>query len=273
MKWDQMYRRYLALRRPEDFAPAVAAAPEEVALFLELWLTADGSDQAEELVDPVIATLPGGEESAEGMTVRLAFLDLSVELCESFQEAEPELWDEALQTGIAACREAIEISSRLGDEGCVAFYASLMAAGFRNAGLHEQSLPPQRKALEIYRRLAKNEPSLYNPEVAITLSNLGKAYGDLRELESAREVYEEAIATTTIWRNPTRPHTKTGWREPSTISEPSSTNCSTWRRRATYPRRPWRCAGNWRPRNRTRTGWIWRPRLAIWEPPCAAFVN
>lgn len=192
MKWVAPYRRYVALRREEDFELALSAAPEPVAKLIRICLLSD-RDHVEQAREELIATLPGGEEGEEGMTVRLASLDPFVELCESFPASKQDRWKEMLNMGIAAAKEAIELSSRLADDPCVAFYSSVLSTGYRHADLDEQALPPQLRALGIYKRLAETEPSLYRPEIASTLSNLAITWSDLRRLPASRDAGEGAL--------------------------------------------------------------------------------
>ncbi|CAA6807533.1 MAG: Unknown protein, partial [uncultured Sulfurovum sp.] len=49
------------------------------------------------------------------------------------------------------------------------------------------------EALELYRALAQNNPSAYNPYVATTLNNLAILYSDRNELGKAEEAYNEAL--------------------------------------------------------------------------------
>ena len=49
------------------------------------------------------------------------------------------------------------------------------------------------EALEIYRRLAKENPAAYDQYVATTLNNLGTVQSDLGEQEAAKESYNEAL--------------------------------------------------------------------------------
>src|SRR5258708_2478882 len=193
MKWVAPYRRYLALRRDEDFELALSEAPEPVAELIRICLLGD-RDHVEQAREALIATLPGGDEGEEGMTVRLASLDPFVELCESFPASEQDRWKEMLNMGIAAAKEAIELSSRLADDPCVAFYSSVLSTGYRHADLDEQALPPQLRALGIYERLAESEPSFYRPEIANTLNNLAIIWGNLRQRTAEREASEDALA-------------------------------------------------------------------------------
>src|SRR5258708_36902845 len=189
MKWVAPYRRYLALRRDEDFELALSEAPEPVAELIRICLLSD-RDHVEQAREALIATLPGGDEGEEGMTVGLASLDLFVELCESFPASEQDRWKEMLNMGIAAAKEAIELSSRLADDPCVAFYSSVLSTGYRHADLDEQALPPQLRALGIYERLAEPDPSFYRPEISTSVTKLAIFWGNLRQRAADAEAYE-----------------------------------------------------------------------------------
>ena len=49
------------------------------------------------------------------------------------------------------------------------------------------------EALKVYRRLAKQHPAAFEPDVAMTLNNLGTVQSALGEREAARASYEEAL--------------------------------------------------------------------------------
>ena len=56
----------------------------------------------------------------------------------------------------------------------------------------EEAEKAYREALGIYRRLAKEKPQVYEPDVAMTLNNLGVVLKNLRRLEEAEGAYREA---------------------------------------------------------------------------------
>jgi len=57
----------------------------------------------------------------------------------------------------------------------------------------EEAEGTYREALGIYRRLAKQQPQVYEPYLAGTLNNLGNVLSDLRRLEEAEGAYREAL--------------------------------------------------------------------------------
>ncbi|HSK70484.1 MAG TPA: tetratricopeptide repeat protein, partial [Pyrinomonadaceae bacterium] len=58
---------------------------------------------------------------------------------------------------------------------------------------HEDALKEYKKALEIYRNLAVNNPLTYLPDVATTLNNLGNLHRNTKEYEVAQNEYKEAL--------------------------------------------------------------------------------
>jgi tetratricopeptide (TPR) repeat protein len=62
----------------------------------------------------------------------------------------------------------------------------------------EQTEEAYREALGIYRRLAKARPEVYQPDVAMTLTNLANVLWKLNRLEETEEAYREALD---IFRN------------------------------------------------------------------------
>ncbi|KAJ3485324.1 hypothetical protein NLI96_g5032 [Meripilus lineatus] len=58
---------------------------------------------------------------------------------------------------------------------------------------HEESLKYEQEALEIYRRLAKEDPARYNPDVALSLYNIGGSCSKLRRYEEALKHEQESL--------------------------------------------------------------------------------
>ncbi len=49
------------------------------------------------------------------------------------------------------------------------------------------------EALEIYKELAKTNPSVYNPDIAMTFNNLANLYKRVNKLKEAEEAFIEAL--------------------------------------------------------------------------------
>ena len=87
---------------------------------------------------------------------------------------------------------AVAIARVLGDEPCVAVYRAVMGNGYYRARQFEEAERAYRDALEIRRRLAEKEPQVYEPDLAMTLNNLGVVLRDLRRFKEAEGAYRDA---------------------------------------------------------------------------------
>ena len=65
--------------------------------------------------------------------------------------------------------------------------------GYYRARQFEEAEGAFREALEIYRRLAKQQPQVYEPYLTTTLNNLGVVLSDLRRFEEAEKAFREAL--------------------------------------------------------------------------------
>jgi tetratricopeptide (TPR) repeat protein len=57
----------------------------------------------------------------------------------------------------------------------------------------EQAEKACQEALQIFRQLAARNPEVYQPDVAMTLHNLGNLYYVTQRLEQAEKAYQEAL--------------------------------------------------------------------------------
>jgi tetratricopeptide (TPR) repeat protein len=64
---------------------------------------------------------------------------------------------------------------------------------YSDTNAHAQAREVYERALEIYEKLARDNPKAYLPYVATTLNNLGTLYSDTNAHAQAREVYERAL--------------------------------------------------------------------------------
>jgi tetratricopeptide (TPR) repeat protein len=64
---------------------------------------------------------------------------------------------------------------------------------YSDTNAHAQAREVYERALEIYEKLARDNPKAYLPDVAMTLNNLGILYRNTNAHAQAREVYERAL--------------------------------------------------------------------------------
>lgn len=95
--------------------------------------------------------------------------------------------------------EAIAIMRPFAENGCEPYVAPL-AQSLSNLGATladmrelETAKDASLEACEIYRRLARDEPS-YSWLAAVSLDNLGTIYGELHELQRAQTTFEESLS-------------------------------------------------------------------------------
>lgn len=195
-RWDYLTRQYLALREEALLEQAIESAEQagetDIAQLLKAF-------QAQEFatVDFLALILHltlhqlGREEEAE--TVMLIHRDLRARLVEAFKYFPVDQQMAVLEAGLQACEQAIAIARALGDEPCTGLYLVLRGTGYAQSGRPAEAAKAYGEALAIYRRLAQAQPQVYEPDVAMTLNNLGTVLRHLRRLEQAEEAYTEAL--------------------------------------------------------------------------------
>jgi tetratricopeptide (TPR) repeat protein len=100
------------------------------------------------------------------------------------------------QAGVAAGREALEISRKLNNQWTLVHSIADLTQGLLDVGEYEEALRNTREGVELGRKLPI--PTLF----FFTLTALGNAYQALLALEEAREAYEEALAVTEAAASP-----------------------------------------------------------------------
>jgi hypothetical protein len=191
--WPSLARTYLARRQEADLARAIEAAQgqPEIAALLEAFRRSD-LEAVGRLAGELATTLEEQGREEEAWTVALLATDLWARLTEWFNRFPLPQQRQALETGLKACDQAIELCRRLADEPCLAFYLGGKGNGLYRARRLEEAEGAYREAEGIYRRLAGAQPQVYEPDLATTLNNLGNVLRDLRRLEEAEGAYREA---------------------------------------------------------------------------------
>ena len=67
------------------------------------------------------------------------------------------------------------------------------AIDYKNEKQYKESETYYQKTLDIYKRLAKDDPKTYEPEVATILNDLGILYHDTQRIEDCEKCYKEAL--------------------------------------------------------------------------------
>ncbi len=195
--WAQLARQYIALQKPALLEQAVQAADTAGETAIAQLLRAF-QQRDEQSVDTIAAALLPALQSAgrteEAQTVRLIALFLRAALVERFKHFPLELQAQMWEVGLQACEQSLRIARALNDLPCVAFYFGLMGRGYYHARRYGEAVAVYQEALALYRELAQQQPEVYTPEVARTLTNLGVALDELRRYDEAVAAYQEALA-------------------------------------------------------------------------------
>jgi tetratricopeptide (TPR) repeat protein len=182
--WASEVRQYAAIRSIRFLERAISKAAD--GTIADLLRAYKRRDRAE--VDRLVAALePSEQDSEASLTVRLIQLDIVTDLAIA-----NDLSSESRTVGLEACKNAIEVSERLRDAGCIAFFADRLAEGLFNSGAIERALSVYQSAVQGYRWLAK-QSDLYQRRLAATLSRQGYAFQKLHDLPMAREAFEDAV--------------------------------------------------------------------------------
>ncbi|MFN3422527.1 MAG: tetratricopeptide repeat protein, partial [Armatimonadota bacterium] len=195
-QWAKLTRQYLALRKDELLEQAIKAAEKagerQIAQLLRAFQSED-FQTIDRQSYPLHRALREAGREEEAWTIALVGLDIRARLVELFMHFPLGQQAVALEAGLEACKEASDIARALGDEACVALYLAMAGNGYGRAHRFEEAEEAFREAIEIYRRLAKAEPQVYEPYLAMTLNNLGYVLYNLRRFEEAEEAYREAL--------------------------------------------------------------------------------
>lgn len=198
--WAIKARKCLALLEPELLNEAIAEAAGETEIvdflraFAFLIATADGDfSEIDKLADNLIQKCKQENRREEALTVNLVYLDTRVSLLESYRRFPVIEQEEMKNLGIKACRQAIQISGKLSDRSCEAFYCIRLADCFRYSQQPGEAEQFYQRALPIYRELAGREPQLFNRRLAMTLSCLGVIQIYLEKLTDAEISIGEAV--------------------------------------------------------------------------------
>jgi tetratricopeptide (TPR) repeat protein len=140
---------------------------------------------------------PAGVVAAGGaaLTAVANIADIDIGLLEAI---EPYLPDHHVDLDLASARLAQRLTKyRLDNTRCQATHAQLLTdLGWRlgNAGAFDQALKATEPAVRIYRRLAADQPSVFEPGLAQALHHLGTHRAGAGLHEAALAVSEEAVA-------------------------------------------------------------------------------
>jgi len=193
--WTNSARKFLALRTKNFLRDAIIAAQSngetEVVRLLENFELGK-ADEVLRLSARLSQKFDLQNQTAENLTVNLLKTDLSEPLLKTFGNFFGNEQRKKWKIGETACREAINISRRLEDHPCEAFYLLSLANGLFAVGEFSKAAIYFTEALEIYRILIEKEPSAYTSKLADTLNGLGAVQHYLGLFEKAVISYEEA---------------------------------------------------------------------------------
>jgi tetratricopeptide (TPR) repeat protein len=196
-RWARLTRQYLALRKKELLQQAVETAEQagemDIAKFLRAFQAQDFETINRMALALHLSLFCESRRAEEAWTVALVHLDIRARLTEGFIYFPLDQQMVMLEVGLEACEEAAATARTLGDEPCTAVYRAAAGNGYYRARRFEEAEGAYREALGIYRRLADEEPQVYEPNVATTLNNLGNVLRELRRFEEAEGVYREAL--------------------------------------------------------------------------------
>jgi tetratricopeptide (TPR) repeat protein/CHAT domain-containing protein len=197
--WAKPFREFIA-RSFRDPAPlqealqrARRAGEREIADFLSL-LTQEQYKVALEQVPRLFTALQQQGRLEEAYSLQLLSIVIEASRAEQFRQFPLEQQMAVLQAGLTACEAGYRLSRALSDEACQAMFLGVKGNGLRKSRQLEAAVEAYQQALAIYRRLAQQQPQVYEPYLAMTLNNLGTALWGLRRLKAAVEAYQQALA-------------------------------------------------------------------------------
>jgi CHAT domain-containing protein/exonuclease VII small subunit len=197
--WAKPFREFIArgFRAPaplqEALQRAQRAGERELVALLSLLAQRQLNDAAEQAARlfPLLQQQGRLEEAYSLLLLPIAIEASRVEL---FRQFPLEQQMAVLQAGLTACEAGYRLSRALSDEACQAMFLVVKGKGLRESRQLEAAVEAFQQALTIYRRLAQQQPQVYEPYLAGTLNNLGNALSDWRRLEAAVEAFQQALA-------------------------------------------------------------------------------
>jgi tetratricopeptide (TPR) repeat protein len=197
--WAKPFREFIALgtRDPaplqEALQRAQRAGERELVALLSLLAQRQLNDAAEQAAR-LFPLLQQQGRLEEAYSLQLLPIAIEASRAERFRQFPLEQQMAVLQAGLTACEAGYRLSRALSDEACQAMFLVVKGKGLRESGQLEAAVEAFQQALAIRRRLAQQQPQVYEPDVATTLNNLGAALRGLRRYEAAVKAYEEALA-------------------------------------------------------------------------------
>jgi tetratricopeptide (TPR) repeat protein len=197
--WAKPFREYIA-RGFRDEAPlrealrrAQQAGESQIAALLSM-LAQGQHDAAADTASHLFPRLHQQWRLEEAYSLLLLPIVIRAALAELFRQFPFEQQMAALQAGLDACEGGYRLSRALSDEACQALFLGVKGTGLYEARQLEAAVGAYEEALGLYRQLTQQQPQVYAPDVATTLSNLGNALCGLRRYEAAVEAYQQALA-------------------------------------------------------------------------------
>jgi tetratricopeptide (TPR) repeat protein len=197
--WAKPFREFIArgFRAPaplqEALQRAQRAGAREIADLLSL-LTQEQYKVALEQVPRLFTALQQQGRLEEAYSLLLLPIAIEASRVGQFRQFPLEQQMAVLQAGLTACEAGYRLSRALSDEACQAMFLVVKGYGLHESRQLEAAVEAYQQALAIYRQLAQQQPQVYEPYLAGTLTNLGVALRGLRRWEAAVEAYEEALA-------------------------------------------------------------------------------
>jgi CHAT domain-containing protein/tetratricopeptide (TPR) repeat protein len=196
--WAKPFREYIA-RAFRDATPlqealqcAQRAGENEIAALLSM-LAQGQHDAAADTASHLFPRLHQQWRLEEAYSLLLLPIRMQAALAEQFRQFPFEQQMAALQAGLDACEGGYRLSRALSDEACQALFLGVKGTGLYEARQLEAAVGAYEEALGLYRQLTQQQPQVYAPNLAATLTSLGAALQDLRRFEAAIATHEEAL--------------------------------------------------------------------------------
>ncbi|HKI36446.1 MAG TPA: CHAT domain-containing tetratricopeptide repeat protein [Gemmataceae bacterium] len=197
--WHALVRYWMAHQHKPALDAAIAVVRGEQASATKRWrqlvaflsqVRDEPFNRDREVSEELVKTLPHEGQ----LTLLLLRLFPRMALCETAGQFPVEEQDGLFDTGLQAAKQAVQIAAALQDEALVAFCKVNLAGGLQELRQLEAARASFEEALATRRELARQRPDVYQPDVAMTLNNLGSVQDALNDLEAARASYQEALA-------------------------------------------------------------------------------
>ncbi len=134
VKWAKLVRQFIALQKVEYLNESIAEAKKigetEITTILRAWFSGD-LENVLRRIEPNVQRLQTANQQEEALTLILITLFFRASLTEGFRQFPIEQQMKALQSGIDACQQGVQISQILNDQACEATILILMAGGFQ----------------------------------------------------------------------------------------------------------------------------------------------